>query len=313
MAADEFFKRYCLLASSLRSLTVIPPKRKCRFCGLYEPEVTFLKKAHLISELLGKNNSTGYDECDTCNQLFSKYESHLSKFFQPNLTMMGIIGKSGVPSFQSRTEDRNENTRTTIKYNPNTHSRQIIQSKQEDFVIDHENNTGVLKFRKPRHIPMYVYKVLVKYGLSIMPNSRISDYKNALAWLKENKRVAVFPSVMCRTLTNKKFAHPFVELYEANSELTEENLFIPKHIAIVCFANIILQVTLPVTDKIADKELVNKTAQIPIFPKLNSNEIAGNKEGYHVLDFSSQDKVTGNYKMYVKFDSYHKSASDEDI
>ena len=147
---DDFFKRYKLIASTSGGVKIIPHKKACRFCELGEEQVTFKKKAHLISELLGRNNSHSYDECDKCNELFSKYESHLSKFFLPNLTMIGVQGKKRIPSFHSRTNLNDQETRTTITYNSETHEREISLKKEIDLEINHENNTAVLRFRQPK-------------------------------------------------------------------------------------------------------------------------------------------------------------------
>src|SRR5688572_3441102 len=48
-------------------------ERTCRFCNKSMPEVTFKKDAHTISQLTGNRHLVSDFECDTCNDLFSKY------------------------------------------------------------------------------------------------------------------------------------------------------------------------------------------------------------------------------------------------
>ncbi len=310
MKEDEFSKRYRLVASTLAGYVLLPLKRKCRFCQLDETNTTFIRWAHLISETLGENNSISYEECDRCNTLFSKYEAHLSKYFLPNLTMVGVKGKRRVPIFQSRTEN-NEETGTIVKFDSSTQHRQIFASKPSDLLINEENKTGAITFRKSNYRPIYIYKALVKYGLSLMPNGKISDYKNVYSWLiKDEGKIVLLPSVISRTLTNKRFETPYALLFEAIPEMIEDEYFTPRHVLIVCFANLVLQVTLPVPQSIDINDVLKKTAKVPIYPYVNSDEIAGNSFGYETLDFSSSDSVNSDQKMFIKFDTYKRNAVD---
>lgn len=66
----------------------------CRFCGKTEPEVTFEKDAHAISNLLGNQMLFTYYECDKCNSKFGeKLETNLANFLGISRTYYGIKGK----------------------------------------------------------------------------------------------------------------------------------------------------------------------------------------------------------------------------
>lgn len=88
---NSFDEVYTLIVSSETLPNNIPDTRICRFCGKNEDDIAFKKVAHACPELLGQNNLVIYDECDSCNEKFSKYESHLSKFFLPYLSVVPIV------------------------------------------------------------------------------------------------------------------------------------------------------------------------------------------------------------------------------
>ncbi|UFK97744.1 hypothetical protein [Kaistella faecalis] len=111
---DSFNKVYTLIGSSEALPNNIPNIRICRFYGKNEDEVNFKTIAYACPELLGQNSLIIYDECESYNEQFSKYESHFSQFFLPYLSVVGVKGEKKVPSFQSR-KDHDENTRTSLK------------------------------------------------------------------------------------------------------------------------------------------------------------------------------------------------------
>lgn len=67
--------------------------RKCRFCGKLSPEVKFKLEAHAIPELTGNKSLIAYNECDTCNEKFSRtVEDHLGKYLGAQRTLVQIHG-----------------------------------------------------------------------------------------------------------------------------------------------------------------------------------------------------------------------------
>ncbi|RZJ64885.1 MAG: hypothetical protein EOO45_17670 [Flavobacterium sp.] len=112
----DFLEQYGLLVSTDSYVPPAPLIKICRFCRQDESSTTFTNIPHAIPELLGANEFITADECDKCNKHFSKYESHLSKFFLPYLAMVGVKGRKGTPAFHSRTENQDGNTRTIVKF-----------------------------------------------------------------------------------------------------------------------------------------------------------------------------------------------------
>lgn len=244
---DELLKQYILIAAS-EWQPKIPEVRACRFCGKKEPEVTFKTFAHIVPELLGVNDSQSYTECDACNSLFSSYETHLAILFRPYLTMVGVQGKKGVPNFQSRTDGGDENTRTQVNYQ-NEGNRQFIISKADDLKIDWVTGKITMVYRLPPYRPIYVYKALLKIGLSLLPEEMKGDYKQAFSWLvdKSADDLPAFPFAFVTILTRKKMAAPKASLYKAK-EVFFERGFNPDLTLIVSFGNVVVQIFLPLPD-----------------------------------------------------------------
>lgn len=60
------------------------------------PEVTYSQKAHAISEALGNKTVILFDECDNCNEKFSKsLEPQIVEYLSLFRTMFGVKGKRG--------------------------------------------------------------------------------------------------------------------------------------------------------------------------------------------------------------------------
>src|ERR1700738_3950089 len=89
--------RYTLLAEVKGSIggnaVHLGSRGKCRYCSATGTG-RFRTKAHAFPEALGNKWVISRDECDTCNQLFSKYDDAIAKAVGPFLTLGGVKGKS---------------------------------------------------------------------------------------------------------------------------------------------------------------------------------------------------------------------------
>lgn len=71
--------------------------RICRFCGNQIPIVSFDHTSHAISESLGNKSIICREECDKCNEQFSRtIEPDLANMLSPLLTIYSIHGKNGI-------------------------------------------------------------------------------------------------------------------------------------------------------------------------------------------------------------------------
>jgi hypothetical protein len=89
--------RYSLLAQVKGSISggtvYLGAKGRCRYCGETNP-ASFRMTAHAFPEALGNKWVISRDECDACNQVFSKYDDAIAKAVSSFLTLGGVKGKS---------------------------------------------------------------------------------------------------------------------------------------------------------------------------------------------------------------------------
>lgn len=296
----DFWKKYKLLESTKTFKQSIKHPRVCRFCKKNEQKTTFNTVTHAVPELLGKNNFTSFDECDKCNFKFSGYESHLSKFFMPYLTMIGVKGKRKVPDFHSRTESGDENTRMIVKAE-NEKQRSIQISELSVYKIDEVSKTMSITFKLPPHKPLFVYKSLVKIGMSLLPKEKARKYSNTFKWLlDENSSADYFCQSFITVLKGVKFAEPFAEIYSAKRAISKYQ-FIPQLTLVIRFGNLVVQVFLPFSDNfMVDLQL--KKPVLNIYPSF-IYEKNSEKFIFKEIDFCSAESVSYDEKLQFTFES----------
>ena len=304
----RFFAPYTILRSTQNPPNEYNKVKRCRFCGKGEEETSFDMTPHIIPELLGANTITCGDECDDCNRLFSKYESHLAIYFRPYLTMIGVKGKKGVPNFQSRTENGDESTRTNILFTDEG-KRQILLTHLNDYRVDEKSKTMSLTFRLPPCRPLWVYKALVKIGISMMSTDERKYYCEAINWLRNLDSDTVYlPIAFVTILPRKKFGSPFAQLLEADEIFTGEQ-FVPKNSLLVYFGNIVVQIFFPLPDDFDFVRSDKKSPALNIFPASVLN--------YNLDDFvgsNPNDEITKKYKFTsVDLSSEQSVAYDQNL
>lgn len=153
----------------------------CRFCKKpYSPQA-FSQRTHIVSESLGNRGMISTDECNDCNNLFSRIEQDFfiaNKYF---LILDNIIGKNGnSPCFdQGNFKFYNSGEHLVIQV-PSSEKKPILRSiKNGQLLIERMGNND--KFR-----PINVYKSLVKYALSILPSEKLIFFNNTVEWIREN-------------------------------------------------------------------------------------------------------------------------------
>lgn len=291
----DFWKKYELLAKT-NDLSNYN-SGICRFCKKSEPEVSFSSRSHIIPELMGENDIIGSDECDQCNALFSKYESHLSKMFTPYITMLGIKGKKKIPGFQSRSVDRDEDSRTLVYADGN--NRKVYFSNLDDYKLDQEKMKLSIRFRNPPLIPHHVYKALVKIGISLAPKENLAKMDSVCQWLIDDAPVISFPMASMTVLLYKQFMLPYAELYRAKRLLFAKS-FMPEYTLVLGFGNIVLQIGLPMGDSPVSQKINQKKPLFIMFSGVMFDDLT--RKGS--LDFAILDllpKTTIAYDEWLHF------------
>ena len=299
----HFFNNYEIISSTkdypaLYSATF---PIKCRFCGRQEPDTTFKQKAHAVPELLGANDYIIIDECDECNQEFSQYESDLSTFVAPYLVLLGIKGKKKIPGFQSRSINRDENTRTRFVFGEGN-KRKLFINDIDDFRIDLSKKEFEINFRKSAFRKIYVYRALVKIGLSFLPQERISFYQDIFDWLMNRTApLEAISNLYSTTLTYKYNKNPIVMLYEAKNARQDWNQ-LPELTLIVAFANVYFQIFLPFTWKYNFGRRGLGPPEAIIFPAfINEDYTRKNKFRINSTDLSSMELRSNNHSIKFKY------------
>lgn len=149
----------------------------CLFCGQNYPEVTFNNAPHLLSRMVGSNLYSDF-ECDNCNALFSKFETDLSSYLGLGRSITGLYGAKKVPGFPGIGIEAKS-------FNFKGNKISVIHKENAESNIDSEETK--LKYGKPSYTPSNVYRLLVKWGLSILSCDEVKDkFKKTLHFLKND-------------------------------------------------------------------------------------------------------------------------------
>jgi transcriptional regulator, abrB family protein len=252
----------------------------CRFCGRKKGEVTFKKKAHALSNLIGNNRLFSYYECDECNgNRFSKYESDFSNYMKLLHCLSQIKGKRGIPSYKSRKDDF---TRVDIK-----DCISVLQKEDETAIALLDKKNKIIHFKGERtYTPVNVYKCLLKMALTVMPDSELPEITNAMDFLMDRKYLKEQLLVGYRQYAGfPPFSTPVTMLFKRKDERVDEN--VPLYMFLLAYGNFAFQFQIPFCP--ADKFLVGKEISMPYIPTIadtiNPQRLTG-------LDFSSSEKIT---------------------
>ncbi|TWI85860.1 hypothetical protein IQ13_1029 [Lacibacter cauensis] len=185
----DFYEKYELLDMVFPedprfSKKNLKPKanRQCRFCGLKFPEVSFKSYSHLLSELIGNKDLFTDFECDICNNKFSKLENDLASFLGISRTIQRVSSKKGVPGFKSAGKKLKAKSKSYL-------GNDFVVISTDDFennvidVSDREKGIINVKYIKNPYTPLSVYKVLLKWGLSLFNEKLLPFYKYAFMFL----------------------------------------------------------------------------------------------------------------------------------
>lgn len=263
--------------------------RVCRFCGKVKEETTFKKVAHAIPELIGNKVLISFEECDECNENFSKLENELANFISFERSVTGIRGKKGIPTYKSKSGLKIEHDKTK-------ENRFIIHDILDsgNMEEDIENNSITIGGERNPYIPLAVYKCFVKMALSIMPKKYLANFIDTLIWIGESNEL-VDGQVVCKIF--EQFVpggKPFkeIEMYLAIRKESSENNT-PYCVFCICFGNFCYQVYLPFALPDYKKDNKEISYKYSLFPNKYALAYPENSIQVSLKDFSSTERVTG--------------------
>lgn len=261
---------------------------KCRFCGKSFPDVSFKAVAHAIPEFIGNKKLISEYECDSCNKnYFSRFESDFANFMLPFNAISGTLNKKNkTPKYKLPGEP-------TIKFEPD----KINIAGVDNPVFDKFDGTSMeLSVKTPTHIPEYIYRCLVKIGLSILDEDRLFNYRETMNWLMNLDIVSNIEPMLL--FSHYPYSHQMNEIrctILERKDKCEKN--VPFSILILSYRNFAFQTYLPFCIK--EKFNVDLDPFPFIYPTtLDLNKDNENLKTVERLDLSS--KVQDNTKK-IKF------------
>ncbi|OJV51032.1 MAG: hypothetical protein BGO31_11245 [Bacteroidetes bacterium 43-16] len=183
-------------------------KRVCRFCKKKQPETSFKKIAHSISEALGNKLIVTYDECDKCNYEFGTgIENDLVLFLDLYRNFFGVKGKNGIPSLKGENYIIRNDGKKQITIE---HYLKEGEESSNDFNFTLKNNRFITYLN--------IYKTLVKYALSVLEPKEIPQFNETIGWIRGEIEFSHLPKIAI--LQNYDFfrTHPMVTLYKRKDD-----------------------------------------------------------------------------------------------
>jgi hypothetical protein len=271
--------------------------QKCRYCTPASG-TTFKFDAHAVPECLGNRTLISDDECDGCNDLFSRtFEHHLDLMTRPWRTLFGIKGKRNkVPTFRVRSGT------TRIDNNPQTRRIRISDPDGNIRITeDYDNKRRTKEVPCDPFIPIEVFRAFTKIGLAILPSRFFIECEPAFKWLRaplEDTPGAVSRFAMCWMFYSPvSFQNPIVELFRRRSSTDP----LPNLICRLSLSNIIFLFTIPLSPR--DDHWRLERLMIPrVIVPLPS----GLEPNWEVLDLRERE-LRADFKYYLNID-YERSS-----
>lgn len=181
-------------------------KRVCRFCHQAKPDTLFKHKSHAISEALGYKSVICNEECDKCNERFSRtIEPDVVNMHSFLLSLYGVSGKKGV----RKTCGANFKfwlDRSNCRFD----SQGTFVMQLDDLHIDKADIKAYLQNLRPldtsslNYVPQNVYKCFCKYAISCLDQNQIAYFQKTIDWINAPTKYRKLPLVAYCSLDHIK-------------------------------------------------------------------------------------------------------------
>lgn len=176
--------------------------RICRFCQRDAQQTSFGNRAHALSEAIGNKLLFVYDECDDCNERFSRtIEDDIVAYFSFFRTFYGIKGKGG-------------NKTLTGKGFALRNDGQLVLSFKDGFAWkkDEDENSFSLEILS-RYVPQNVYKMLCKFFISLVRMEELPYFSQTIDWINDRPTAGKLPPIAILFSEAAVKKHPQLCLY----------------------------------------------------------------------------------------------------
>lgn len=228
---DTYYSNYKLLVEySLNDSYFLGNKnqRHCLFCAntFVSNKDKFKKVSHAISKAF-KSNIKNYNECDECNEFFSKSEDEFFKFFNP----IRALTLNDAPIFKNKS--------IVFKTKDGTLyiEGEISALDESKKIITFKINTSEIKVKN-------LIFLFIKFGISIFPENRFNEIQNIAKIISQKgDHFDLGDKLFFIWGRNKSNGEERkVELYERTS-----NINYPKYFLVLQYEKFFFQVFLPYT------------------------------------------------------------------
>lgn len=268
---------------------------RCRFCKQSLPNVTFNKRAHAISELIGNHHLLSNYECDSCNSSYSKLEYQFSQYMLFYNTVFQIVGKRKPPVFQPY-----RNQPSSIFSSNGVLNIRVYQGDS----IMHKINWCkklVTLYGNRTYIPIDVYRCLLKMALTVMPETEMQflndslDFLNKVTDMPNIKKICYFKIYGGGI---NVFGFPAVMLYKRKPTSSSN---VPAYLFGLAYGNFFFE--MPIIGCSLDAHLQNTTYfDLPVIPTIADGNFPIMQDT-RMLDLSSTQKVIKEpVKMSLHFE-----------
>lgn len=285
---EKFYEIYELENSNLHYISPKDEFRICRYCK--SPNPTFRSKAHLLPEFIGNKTAFCFNECDKCNTKFGLYETNLSAYRGVKNSFVPIKGKKKYPKFKSN------DGKFSNQFQDN--NKVVSQVKGDTDFMKLENGVLNIKAETQTFTPLYVYKALVKFALSMLKKEDTIKFQKAFEWIKEpNKKNDDNPIPLL--LIHNESRPPIVKPIAILSKRKNNEVDSPEFTFILAYGFHRLQIFLPFNyndEQYLDKEKII----LPLnFHFVTQKQKDTGKWGFGHFDMNSLNKarLTDNFKL----------------
>lgn len=269
----------------------------CRYCNETDAK-KFRSKAHLLPEFTGNKEVFCYNECDDCNAKFGLYETNLNAFCGIKNTFIPIKGKKKFQKF------RDEKNKFTTQFQDENKVKINFESDNNNF-IKFDNGTLNIQSTTQGFIPLYVYKSLVKFGISMIKKEDLHKFTKTIEWLKVPTNIhSQDDNIISLQLLHNESRPPIIKpvafLMKRKSDYQKNN--IPEFTFILAFGFHRFQIFLPYNSD--DVNLLSRESIIlPVHCRLFAQiQLDSNNGAFQNYDMNLLEKrnIKDDFKVYIK-------------
>ncbi len=289
--AKQFFDEYTeekLAGSPDQKMKGLKPpsSRVCRFCKKDASETTFRKEAHIFPLALGNKYLVSDFECDSCNEIFSRYENDFMNYLGITRTIAQTKGRKKVPGFVSKEIKASGHTIFGL------HDAVKIESRKGSLFDAVEGNRKTIPYVKPPYIPLNIFKALLKMALCLIDEKDVDKYSEAFKFLLSKNPKSEYKPCM---LFGYRLPNYYINVSGILYRKLNNKVNTTTHTFLLFYNSFMLQIFIPLNND--DRSI--KHFEVPLAPPFFDG--SGDPSLRHLYticqDFSSGDKVTDDVEV----------------